>query len=207
MPTDLRVKRISAGDSLSNHIDGDLYSHGRHLAEEYRPGEIIECLTHTCDGSVVEGVSGFYTFQNVTSTQVLDNTYAEVLGSAIYYLPPPGTTRVLYSYHAGMNWLVEHAITHHKFFIDASEVVYARHSRSGRYPEDKSIFEWVIAIGGSANTNTGRVATWTTPKKLAMQARAYASGANNRSFNVTNYWDGAGGAYLIQPSLKIMAIA
>jgi len=172
-----------------------------------QPGQIIECLTGPCDGSVVTVGSGSYTLQNVSGVQTGTDAHADITGSTVAYTPPAGTTRVKYMFQYAYKWDGgTHCISHHKFFIDADEVVYARHSRSGVYPEGRFTFEWTIAIGGAANPNTGRVASWTTAKTLKMQFRRYAAG-NPISVHGTTYWDGGGGVQLSVPVITIMAIA
>jgi len=189
-------------DTLKNNLNEDL------LVDGYprKPGQVIEYLTSPCDGSSVTVGSGTYTFPNVTAVTASVLTYTDVTGSNIAYTPPAGTSRVVYDFQYAMRWDSDHAISHWKFFIDANEVTYARFSRSGRYPEDRYSFVWTIAIGGSANTNTGRQATWTTAKTLKMQWRSYAA-ANARGVHGTTYWDGAGSTQFSMPVLTIIAIA
>ena len=189
-------------DTLKNNLNEDL------LVDGYprKPGQVIEYLSSPCDGSQVTVGSGTYTFPNVTGVQTSVTSYTDVTGSNISYTPPAGTTRVVYDFHYTMYWSDDHAISHWKFFIDANEVTYARFSRSGRYPEDRYSFVWSIAIGGSANTNTGRQATWTTAKTLKMQWRSYSTG-NRRNIHGTTYWDGGGSTQFSMPILTIIAIA
>lgn len=189
-------------DTLKNNLNEDL------LVDGYprKPGQVIEYLSSPCDGSQVTVGSGTYTFPNVTGVQTSVTSYTDVTGSSITYTPPTGTTRVVYDFHYTMYWSDDHAISHWKFFIDANEVTYARFSRSGRYPEDRYSFVWSIAIGGSANTNTGRQATWTTAKTLKMQWRSYSTG-NRRNLHGTTYWDGGGSTQFSMPILTIIAIA
>lgn len=189
-------------DTLKNNLNEDL------LVDGYprKPGQVIEYLSSPCDGSQVTVGSGTYTFPNVTGVQTSVTSYTDVTGSSITYTPPTGTTRVVYDFHYTMYWSDDHAISHWKFFIDANEVTYARFSRSGRYPEDRYSFVWSIAIGGSANTNTGRQATWTTAKTLKMQWRSYSTG-NRRNIHGTTYWDGGGSTQFSMPILTIIAIA
>jgi hypothetical protein len=171
------------------------------------PGQIIEVVTSPCDGSAVTVGSGTYTVGNVTAVQVLDATYTDITGSSISYTPPTGTTRVRYIFQYNFYWPSgTHCISHHKFFLDGVEVVYARHSRSSIYPEGRYSFEWTVAVGGTPNTNTGRIATWTTAKIMKMQSRYYGSG-NPMNLHGTTYWDGAGGVQLGVPVITIMAIA
>lgn len=172
-----------------------------------QPGQIIEILSSPADGSTVAVGSGSYVFQNVTGVQTLTTTYADITGSSISYTPPAGTTRVKYTFNYNHYFPSgTHCISHHKFFVNGDEVVYSRHSRSGFYPEGRYSFEWVIAIGGVANTNTGRQATWNTAKTLKMQARHYAAG-NPINLHGNQYWDGASSTQLGIPVLTITAIA
>jgi hypothetical protein len=172
----------------------------------HRPGEIIERLSSVCDGSSKTVTSGTYTFQNVTGQQVTSTTYTDITGSAMSYIPPAGSTSVTYRFNFSTYWISAHAINNYKFFIDGVEVVYARHNRSSQYNEDRSSFEWVINIGGSTNNNTGRQATWTSPKQLKMQVRHYG-GSNYNNVHGTRYWDGIDNSQFSMPTLTIEAIA
>ena len=170
------------------------------------PGQVIEYLSSPCDGSTVTVGSGSYTFQNVTTYTAVTYTYTDVTGSSIAYTPPAGTTRVIYRFNSTMFWGSAHAISHNKFFIDGTEVLYARYSRSAYYYEDRTTFEWTINIGGNGNTNTGRQASWTTAKTLKMQWRAYG-GSDVIYYHGTTYWDGGAGNQFSMPHLTIIAIA
>jgi hypothetical protein len=171
-----------------------------------RPGQILEVLASPCDGSSITVGSGAYTVANVTTQQTLSTTYQDLTGSTIAYTPPAGATRVIYEFCFAMRWEHDHAITHHRFFIDGVEVVFARFNRSGRYQEDKITFEWPIAIGGTADPNTGRQATWITAKTLKIQSRWYGT-SNARNAHGTSYWDGATVNQFVMPTIKITAIA
>ena len=170
------------------------------------PGQIIEYLSSPCDGSTVTVGSGSYTFQNVTTYTAVTYTYIDITGSSITYTPPAGTTRVIYRFNSAMFWGSAHAIAHNKFFIDGTEVLYARYSRSAQYYEDRTTFEWTINIGGNGNTNTGRQASWTTAKTLKMQWRAYG-GSDIQYYHGTTYWDGGSSTQFSMPHLTIIAIA
>lgn len=171
-----------------------------------QPGSIIEYLSSPCDGSTVTVGSGSYTFENVTTYTPVTYTYVDLTGSSINYTPPAGTTRVIYRFNSTVFWGSAHAICHNKFFIDGTEVLYARYSRSAQYYEDRTTFEWTINIGGVGNTNTGRQASWTTPKILKMQWRAYGS-SDVQYYHGTTYWDGNGSNQFSMPHLTIIAIA
>jgi hypothetical protein len=188
-------------DNIQNSAGQDLFINGY----PRRPGQIIEYLTSPCDGSQVTVGSGTYTFPNVTTQQGTTDAYADLTGSSIAYVPPAGTSRVIYKFDFGIYFLSDHAITHLKFFIDNVEVLNARHNKSSRYPELKYPFEWVIPIGGTANSTTGRQATWTAQKTLKMQVRRYGA-SNYSNLHGTVYWDGTGSTQLVVPILTIIAI-
>jgi hypothetical protein len=154
----------------------------------------------------VTGISGSYIWPNVASFQALTTTYADASGSLISYVPPPGTTKVIYEYSSFLAWADAHAISHWRLYIDNVEVVYARRNRSGYYPEDTSTLRWVFSIG-SPNTNTGSQTTWTTAKQIKWQVRDY--GTSNRRYRLhqTSYWDGDGTNQFCMPNLTITAIA
>jgi hypothetical protein len=189
-------------DNIQNSLGQDIMVNGY----PRQPGQIIEYLSSPCDGSTIVGQSGSYSWPNVTGQQTLSASYQTLSGSSISYTPPEGTSRVLYRFDFALRWEQEHAITHHKFFIDGTEVLWARQNRSGRYPEDKISFEWAINIGGIANTNTGRQSSWTTSKTLLIQSRWYGA-SNARNAHGTSYWDGVGSNQFVMPTLTIIAIA
>lgn len=191
-------------DNIQNSSGQDLFVNGY----SRQPGQIIETISGVCDGSSVTGASGTYTLPNVTTQQDFTATYADVTGSNITYTPPTGTTCVIYSFSFSYHWQsVQHSIQHIKFFIDGVEVVHARHNRSADYFESRYTFEWPIAIGGSPNANTGRQATWTTPKTLKMMSRRYATSSHGGAMHGTTYWDGTSSNQFSMPSIRITAIA
>lgn len=196
MPSFLKV------DTIRNNANEDVLVNGY----PRRPGQVIEYLSSPCDGSSVTVGSGTYTFQNVTGAVGPVYSYTDVQGSSINYTPPAGTSRVIYDFNYAMYWSHDHAISHFRFFVGANEVTFARFSRSGRYPEDRYSFVWNIAIGGAGNTNTGRLASWTSALNLKMQWRAYGT-SNARGLHGTTYWDGGGATVFSMPILTIIAIA
>jgi len=173
------------------------------------PGQVIEYLASPCDGSTITGASGSYVWPNVTGIQAMTTAYAVITGSSIMYTPPAGTSRVVYEFDCSLGWADAHAISHWRLYLAGVEVLYARVERGGYYPEDRARLRWIFNIGGVDNTNTGRVATWTTGRIIQWQARDY-SGANRRYYiHSSQYWDGGGapGTHLMMPTLSITAIA
>lgn len=188
-------------DKLQNTAGVDLMDNGY----PKRPGQIIEYLSSMCDGSLVIGQTGNYTWPNVTTQQGTTTTYTTITGSNITYKPPSWASKVIYRFDFASYWIQAHAINHYKFFIDSDEIIFARHGRNGQYQESRYTFEWVINIGGSTNNNTGRQSSWTTPKTLSMQVRHYG-GSNYNNIHGSRYWDGADSSQFSMPSLSLIAI-
>ena len=170
---------------------------------------VLEQFYSPCDGSVIATSAGNLTLPTVTSVQYLTTSYADVTGSSITYTPPAGATQVIYrfTYHwarAGD----DNTRAHFKFFIDSDEVTNARVSNGagGNFGgEGQMNFEWGINIGGTANTDTGRQASWSSGKALKITSREY-EGTVEQKLHKTYYWDGAASAQLSQPSIGITAI-
>ena len=167
---------------------------------------VLETIPMLCDGGSYTGISGTYTPTNVTAAQPLTTTYTDLNGSVIDYTPPTGTVTVVYEFTMLHSVIDAHAIGHYKFFIDGTEVTNARKNvaTSGN-PEIPVVMRYIIPIGGTADSATGRQASWSGAKTLKMQGREYGS-SNEATLFVTQYWDGAGSAQFSQPTLTITAI-
>lgn len=173
-----------------------------------RPGTIIENLWSLCNGSSYRLTNGIFTVQNVETFQTFTNIYSDVNGSVISYLPPSDATKVVYRY--SFSYYALRAGTsriHNKFVIDGIDVAFSRYNlAANQYPELRYTFEWIIPIGGVADTRTGRQSNWTSPKVLKLQSRNFLTGTNDLGFNGTYHWDGGGGNVFNRPIINIMAI-
>lgn len=191
-------------DRIQSTSGVDLYHNGY----PKRPGQIIEYLTNVCDGSALSGYNEFTT-NAVEKIHPNTYTYETIIGSLVSYTPPPGTSRVVYRFQFSRYSITTHDIAHFRFYVDQNEVVYARHSRSAQYPEERSTFEWTINIGGTTNFNTGRVDSWTSSKTMSLKWRSYGS-SDAEQLHGTRYWDGTSGSYAASfniPNLTIIAVA
>ena len=168
---------------------------------------VKEVLAMLCDGQNYTVPSGTYTSTNVTTHQLLTTSYADVTGSSISYTPPSGTLAVIYNFiFEFIQGATQHGIGHFKFFIDSNEVVDGRQGMSAASMlNDQMNYKYVIPIGGSADTDTGRLASWTSAKTLKMQAREHST-SNSVELHRTYYWDGAATAKFRRPSLIITAL-
>ena len=168
-------------------------------------GQVLEYITGVCDGNTVTTPHGSYTLTNVSAAQNLSTSYAVVNGSSITYTPPADTKKVLYRFSFMNRFINNHAIEHFKFYIDSNEVTLARFNTGAQYKELLVNFEWVMDIGNSTNSTTGRLSSWTTDKTLQLRARHYASG-NDGNLHETYYWDGGASPQLHKPTLTLIAI-
>ena len=171
-------------------------------------GESIvkEQLAMICDGENYTVSSGTYTPTNVTAAQALTTSFATVTGSELSYTPPSGTTCVVYEFTLQFTFYDAQGIGHFKFFIDSNEVTNQRLNLSCQYPELLTTLRYVIPIGGSASTTTGRQATWTSAKTLKITC-AENSSSNEAFLHSTTYWEGGTSTdQFHQPKLVITAL-
>ena len=178
---------------------------GNGVSADLGKGQVLEVLSSPCDGSSVTVGSGTYAFENVTGVQTLTSSFVDITGSTIAYTPPSGTSAVKYEFQFHHSRADTEAYSSMKFFIDSDEVVYARLQISGSKVDMRQYFSWTINIGGSANTNTGRLASWTSAKTLKMQAQEY-----NSSYDVllhqSNHFASSSTNMFMMPHLTITAI-
>ena len=174
---------------------------------------ILEKFLTPCDGSTIATANGNITVSNVSSTQTMSTTHTDITGSSISYTPPTGATQVIYEFHTCVtkgddqyHW------THFKYLLDDVDVAYAHNSirvdAGGEDGPGRPVFIWAFNIGGTANANTGRVASWTSAKTIKMQARSYNDG-NEAGLHKIHGWDGSsnsGNGYFSMPLIGITAI-
>ena len=153
---------------------------------------IIEQLVMLCDGQNYTVGSGTYTSTNVTAVQGMTDTFTDVVGSSISYTAPAGATMVMYEYTWSYDFTsTSQTITHIKSFIDSDEVTSQRQSiQTYSAMNEEYTHTFLIPIGGSANTATGRQASWSGAKTLKIQARRYGS-SYTAEFNTFQNWDGS----------------
>ena len=166
---------------------------------------VQELLTRPCDGGTVTSANGTITFPNVSAVQTLTSSYVDVTGSSITYQPPSGTHTVIYRFQFHCTRADADTIGHYRFDIGSNEVVYARFTQRGEDFSGRIVFTWPIKIGGSADTNTGALASWNSPLTLKMRARRY-NGTYDQKLHVTDNWDGAGTDMFSMPIITLTAI-
>ena len=181
-----------------------------------QPGQIIEWLTHSCDGTTMYGADErSYTWPNVTTTQDFGTSYVDLTGSSITYTPPTGTKTVYYKFV----WMFEDegnsGISHYKFMIDSDEVTAAYTNLSFNYATNAhgqsiSVFEYTIdCAAASTAADEAKFTSWTSNKTLKIQAREYSTSYKARA-HYNQYRDGTTSSSpydFRRPTLTIAAIA
>ena len=152
---------------------------------------VMEQFFAPCDGSTIALPSGNVTVDDVTDTFGLNNTFTNVTGSSITYTPPTGAKLVIYEFHYACTPEDANIIFHTKLWLGSDEVTMARMSfRANTDKTDRIVQKWGFHIGGSADTASGRVASWTSAKTIKMQAREYSTD-NEAYFHRLSWWDGS----------------
>ena len=183
----------------------------------YQPGEVIEEISATCDGSTVVVQSGSYTMTNVVSTQNGSTTYTTVTGSSISYTPPTGTKRVYYRFWYHYDVTENSGISHHIMQIDGTEVYGSANNVASNYASTNwhhacfpiSVEYTINCDASSTSATAGQFTSWTSAKTLRVQYREY-SGSYESRLHANTWWNGSGasGNYTImKPHLTIRAIA
>ena len=168
---------------------------------------VLEVLSSPCDGRSVTVSSGTYTMTNVTTYTNPSTSYADYPGSAIGYLPPSGTKKVIYEFNHQTGFRDTHSIIHFKLFLAGVEVTAARCTSGAYYgPDTTHNFRWTFEIGDTADAANGVVTSWDLAKELKWQARNYGTG-NEGYINGTRYRDGGGNVYFTRPVLTITALS
>ena len=190
--------------SVGNSITGTFHGDGSTLTGAGPIGSLEQHMGMN-DGSTRTLSMGTFTFPNVTSSRDINTTsYVDLPFSVATYKPPSGAIGVQYEITYSTGWANQHGITHHKLYVDSTEILYGRHNQSGRYREGLYTFRWYFAIGGTTNNNTGRFASWNSNKVIKLKARNYSAG-NRNIYHFTQYWNGSGGNQFFKPMIKITA--
>jgi len=167
---------------------------------------ILEQFYSPCDGSVIATSAGDITLGNVTANFDVTATFQDVPGSTITYTPPAGTTQVIYEFNWQESYLDNHVNTSMRLYLDSDEVVKRRRVLNvQQYGDGHYTYKHGFNIGGSADTDVGRVASWSSGKVIKLQTRSYDANYQSRMHRL-NSWDGGGSTQVIVPCLGITAI-
>ena len=176
-------------------------------------GTVLQEIHGVCDGRTVSGI----TFENVTATQSLTTSHADITGSTVSYTPPVGTTTVVYTFSFHHRGVDNGGISHFQLNIDGTDVSNFRRTLAGQYDSqahhvDRMVLEFPILIDSSIASDdiaNLKLKTWTSARTLKMRAREYNSSYDAR-LHSNNWWAGSGASgtdALSIPTLSIKAMA
>ena len=167
---------------------------------------ILEQFFSPCDGSVIALQDGNHTLENVTATQFGTDSWVKLNGSEITYTPPTGTTQVIYEFHFMDSYDHETSWSSHKFQIDGTDVAYNRiMNGSNDHSAQYVVAKLGINIGGDADANVGRQASWSSAKTIKIMSTEYNSSNGSKWHNATNWAQSSTDQFSI-PSIGITAI-
>ena len=178
----------------------------------YAPGSLIETITGQCDGRVVVGASGSYTFPNVTALQTTTDTFADLTGSSISYTPPSGTKKVVYRFSTFHSADSNSGITYFRLTVDGTEVTQARETIAYDYSSNahsvgRLILEYTfITDASSEDVTNGKFTSWSSAKALKYQTRRHGS-SYTAKFHTIKYWNGSVDSNVKVPMLTIQSFA
>ncbi len=196
----LPVADGSAGQYLKTDGSGQL---------SFNPGKpnILEQFYHICDGSTIATSGGNITLGNVTAVQNATTSFVDVTGSSISYVPPTGTTMVIYEFNFMDCWEDSYGIGCFTFNIDSDEITNQRFNLGGNANIAQLCqYKIGIPIGGTASTTTGRVASWSSAKTLKLQVASHHASNDNSVHKSSQWTGGSNDDQFHQPSIGITAI-
>ena len=179
-------------------------------------GGLIETITGQCDGRVVVGASGSYTFPNVTSLQTTTDTFTDLTGTSISYTPPSGTKKVVYRFSLYHSAAANSGITYFKLMVDGTEVSQGREVISYDYSSyahsvERLILEYTfITDASSEDVANGKFTSWSSAKTLKYQTRRHGS-SYTANLHALKYWESGGSgsatSEVKKPMLTIQSFA
>ena len=171
-------------------------------------GMVIEQFLLPCNGSSITVQSGTYTSETITAEQLLDLTHTKIGGSLISYTPPTGSQIVIYEFGFSCAYTDASWIAHFGLHLDSDEVSDHRttiENQGSSYGVHRVIIRYPFMIGGSADADSGRVASWTSAKTIQVKGREFSALYEAR-VHATGHWD-AGASVFTVPVVGITAIA
>jgi len=176
---------------------------------------VLEVIDGVADGRTITANSNSYTFQNVTSSTTLNDSYQDVPGTTISYTPPDGATQVAIKYYFKHRGNGYSGIMGYKILVDGTTVLPSNKHVAGNYsngannhPQFLCQASYVFDLTGSSdNISQGIFSNWTTAKTIKVQARRYNSTYqaivnSNRWFDATN---ASGTREVDKPVIQIIA--
>ena len=143
--------------------------------------QVLEQFCAQADGSTHSLSGGSHTMTNVTAGVSLTTTWEDIGGSVVNYLPPTGTTKVIFD----INFFARKISTASGILfvcmsIDDNANINALLQNSVGSEQHNIHYRSVIHIGASytGGATVGQFTSWNSAKKLSVKARDYSNSYN-----------------------------
>lgn len=172
-------------------------------------GNILEQIVYRADGRTITTKQGDITVPTAAA-QTTTSSHVLCSGSNIDYLPPSGTTGVLYEFIPQLSNVDANPLYHFKVQLDNSSgtLTDITESRRSYYAPNLRDFRIVIdsyiRINGTEDVANEQVGTWNAARTIQVTMRDYSSAYQGR-INTLWHWDGVVPQELSPPLIKITA--
>jgi len=202
--------------TIKQYANGTIYVASAPVAPESiavvtREGQVLEELIGVRDGRSVTVESGTYTLTDVNAFQMTNpNAWETLTGSDIDYVPPVGTTQVVYIMSVSINEADDRYMAGFRFVIDGSIVTNMQPVFGETHTHTFGVLmtiKFVIDIGTDDIAN-GKLATWNSVKSLKLEVKSYSNTNYQVEFHGTrrNMYSTSVVENIVKPILNIRAI-
>ena len=184
--------------------------------------QVLEQFCAQADGSTHSLSGGSHTMTNVTAGVSLTTTWEDIGGSVVNYLPPTGTTKVIFDIDFFARKITNATgILFVCMSIDDNANINALLQNSVGSEQHNIHYRSVIHIGASytGGANVGQFTSWNSAKKLSVKARDYSNSYNMQLHEtahtphanwLTDGFDagtaGSGVNFIMKPVIQITAL-
>ena len=182
--------RINDGAVTTDKIASGAITSAKLASGAVSTSNILEVVPVLADGEDITINGNTYNITGPTARTALSTSHTVIVGSSISYTPPSGAVAVMYEFMFFPVFSDSYAIGHYIMRIGGTDIENSKISVSGTYNETPTLYRYIIPIGGTADANTGRQATWTTAKTLDVTGREY-TGSYEAQVHGPTYWDGS----------------
>ena len=184
--------------------------------------QVLEQFCAQADGSTHSLSGGSHTMTNVTAGVSLTTTWEDIGGSVVNYLPPTGTTKVIFDINFFARKITNSSgILFVCMSIDDTANINALLQNSVGSEQHNIHYRSVIHIGASytGGATVGQFTSWNSAKKLSVKARDYSNSYNMQLHEtahtphanwLTDGFDagtaGSGVNFIMKPVIQITAL-
>ena len=184
--------------------------------------QVLEQFCAQADGSTHSLSGGSHTMTNVTAGVSLTTTWEDIGGSVVNYLPPTGTTKVIFDINFFARKITNATgILFVCMSIDDTANINALLQNTVGAEQHNIHYRSVIHIGASytGGASVGQFTSWNSAKKLSVKARDYSNSYNMQLHETSHTphvnWPtsgfaagtaGSGTNFIMKPVIQITAL-